>query len=58
MIEETLSRLDLLVTSTLDELTNSPSQSEGRRETALGRLLPLRISLNSLQVVVNSQLAR
>ena len=52
MIEETLSRLDLLVTSTLDELTNSPSQSEGRRETALGRVLPLRISLNSLQVVV------
>jgi len=49
VIEETLSRLDLLVTSTLDELTNSPSQSEGRRETALGRLLPLRISLNSLQ---------
>jgi len=49
VIEEGLGRLNLLVTSTLSELTNSPSSSDGRREAALGRLLPLRISLNSLQ---------
>merc|ERR1719321_2242679 len=53
VIEETLQRLSFLVKGTLGELT-SPSESsfddlENRREAALGRLLPLRISLSSLQ---------
>jgi len=50
VVEETLQRLSVLVASTLGELTNpSGFDSEGRREAALGRLLPLRISLSSLQ---------
>jgi len=49
VIEEGLGRLNVLVSSTLSELTNSPSSSDGRREAALGRLLPLRIAVNSLQ---------
>lgn len=49
VIEEGLNRLSPLVSSTLAELTNSPSSSDGQREAALGTLLPLRISLNSLQ---------
>ena len=50
VIEETLQRLSVLVTNTLRELTNPRGgESEGRREAALGRLLPLRISLSSLQ---------
>lgn len=50
VIEETLQRLSVLVSNTLRELTNPSSfDSEGRREAALGRLLPLRISLSSVQ---------
>jgi hypothetical protein len=51
VLEETLQRLEVLVSSTLRELTENPSSfdSEGRREAALARLLPLRISLNSLE---------
>ncbi|KAL3911831.1 MAG: hypothetical protein SGPRY_008546, partial [Prymnesium sp.] len=49
VIEEGLARLEFLVSSTLSELTNSPSYSDGRREAALSRLLPLRISINSLK---------
>jgi len=50
VVEETLQRLSVLVSSTLAELTNPSSfDSEGRREAALGRLLPLRISLSSLE---------
>ena len=50
VLEDTLQRLSVLVSRTLAELTSSDAaQSEGRREAALGRLLPLRISLSSLQ---------
>merc|ERR1719178_506246 len=49
VLEDTLNRLSLLVSKTLRELTNTATRSEGRREAALGRLLPLRISLSSLQ---------
>jgi len=53
VIEETLQRLSMLVTSTLRELANGRGSRfddlENRREAALGRLLPLRISLSSLQ---------
>lgn len=52
VIEEGLARLEFLVSSTLSELTNSPSYSDGRREAALSRLLPLRISINSLKVTL------
>jgi len=48
LLEESLQRLSALVTSTLGELTDPSQQSEARREAALGRLLPLQISLNSL----------
>ena len=48
LLEESLQRLSALVTSTLAELTDPSQQSEARREAALGRLLPLQISLNSL----------
>ena len=49
-VDETLQRLSVLVSSTLNELTNpSTFDSEGRREAGLGRLLPLRISLSALQ---------
>ena len=53
VFEETLKTLSVLVSSTLRDLTNPQSSrtesSEGRREAALSRLLPLRISLSALQ---------
>jgi magnesium transporter len=50
LLEEALQRLETMVTDTLAELTDpSQSQREAGREAALGRLLPLQLSLNSLQ---------
>ena len=50
LLEQSLERLSALVTTTLSELTDSsPYQSDSRRAAALGRLLPVQISLNSLQ---------
>ena len=50
LLEEALQRLETMVTDTLAELTGpSQSQREAGREAALGRLLPLQLSLNSLQ---------
>ena len=50
VIEETLQTLSVLVQNTLRDLTNPAAvDSEGRREAALSRLLPLRISLSGLQ---------
>ena len=50
VFEETLQTLSVLVQNTLRDLTNPAKvDSEGRREAALSRLLPLRISLSGLQ---------
>jgi hypothetical protein len=50
VFEETLHTLSVLVQNTLRDLTNpAVVDSEGRREAALSRLLPLRISLSALQ---------
>ena len=53
VFDETLQTLSVLVSNTLRDLTNPVSgrgvSSEGRREAALSRLLPLRISLSALQ---------
>lgn len=50
VFEETLQTLSVLVQNTLRDLTNpAVVDSEGRREVALSRLLPLRISLSALQ---------
>jgi len=50
LLEEALQRLETMVTDTLAELTDpSQSQREAGLEAALGRLLPLQLSLNSLQ---------
>ena len=52
VFDETLQTLSVLVSNTLRDLTNPVSgrgvSSEGRREAALSRLLPLRISLSAL----------
>ena len=50
VLDDTLGTLSGLVQSTLRDLTNPQSvDPEGRREAALSRLLPLRISLSRLQ---------
>jgi len=49
VFEETLQTLSALVQSTLRDLTAPGSGGEGRREAALSKLLPLRISLSALQ---------
>lgn len=50
LLDEALQRLETMVADTLAELTDpSQSQRERGREAALGRMLPLQLSLNSLQ---------
>ena len=50
VLDETLQTLRVLVSNTLRDLTNPAAvDSEGRREAALSRLLPLRIELSALQ---------
>ena len=50
LLDEALQRLETMVADTLAELTDpSQAQRERGREAALGRMLPLQLSLNSLQ---------